>query len=141
MPTGWRPEDVAKKYPLDHIKDPKELVKYETHHSLLFISWSWFQFGMALLMMLHMFSVIHEYPGSFGYLYVGLIFTHIFSFTTLLDGRKHGVFAEALKVAVAGYVLYSQDFSWYGLGGQRVAFTIIFIRITAIFIRIIAIRC
>ena len=71
-------------------------------------------------MMLHMFSVIHEYPGSFGYLYVGLVFAHIFSFTTLLDGRKYGVVAEILKVVIAGYVLYSQDFSWYGFGGQFV---------------------
>ena len=120
MPTGWRPQDVADRYPLEHIQDPNELIKYETDNSLSFISWSWFQFGMALLMMLHMFSVIHEYPGSLGYLYVGLIFTHIFSFTTLLDGRKHGVVAEMLKVAIAGYVFYSQDFSWYGLSGQYV---------------------
>ncbi len=78
-------------------------------------------------MMLHMFSVIHEYPGSFGYLYVGLIFTHIFSFSTLLDGRKHGIFAEILKVVIAGYVLYYQDFSWYGLGGQLVNVICIYI--------------
>ena len=73
-----------------------------------------------------MFSVIHEYPGSFGYLYVGLIFTHIFSFTTLLDGKKHGVVAEMLKVAIAGYVLYSQDFSWYGLSGHYISLIYIY---------------
>ena len=74
MPTGWRPQDVADKYPLEHIQDPNELIKYETDNSLSFISWSWFQFGVALLMMLHMFSVIHSYPGSMGYLYVAIIF-------------------------------------------------------------------
>jgi hypothetical protein len=120
MPTGWRPEDVATKYPLEHIKDPKELVKYETHNPFILIFWSWFQFGVALLMMLHMFSVIHNYPGGLGYLYVALIFAHIFSFTSLLDGEKYGIFVEILKVAAAGYVLYSQDFSWYGISGQLV---------------------
>ena len=120
MPTGWRPEDVAARYPLEHIKDPQQLVKYDTNNSFLFICWSWFQFGVALLFMLHMFSVIHNYPGNPGYLYVALLFLHIFSFTTLLDGKWHGAIAEVLKVAAAGYILYSQDFSWYGLSGEFV---------------------
>ena len=117
MPTGWRPKDVAERYPLEHIEDPKQQVKYDTDNSFLFICWSWFQFSVALISMLHMFSVIHNYPGAFGYLYVSVIFLHIFSFTTLLDGKRHGVFAEMLKIVVAGYILYSQDFGWYGLDG------------------------
>ena len=126
MPTGWRPQDVADRYPLEHIQDPNELIKYETDNSLSFISWSWFQFGIALLMMLHMFSVIHEYPGTLGYFYVGLIFVHIFAFTTLLDGKKHGAIAEMLKVVIAGYVFYSQDFSWYGLSGHYISLIYIY---------------
>ena len=126
MPTGWRPDDVAARYPIKHIEDPRHQVKYDTNHSNLFIIWSWFQFGVALLMMLHMFTVVHNYPGTLGYMYVGLIFTHIFSFTTLLDGRKYGIVAEMLKVAIAGYVLYSQDFSWYSLSGQYVSLIYIY---------------
>ena len=115
MPTGWRPDDVSARYPIKHIDDPRHQVKYDTDHSNIFIIWSWFQFGVALIMMLHMFTVVHNYSGALGYMYVGLIFAHIFSFTTLLDGRKYGVFAELVKVALATYILLSQSFNWYGL--------------------------
>jgi hypothetical protein len=115
MPTGWRPDDVTARYPIKHIEDPRHQVKYDTNHSNVFIIWSWFQFGVALLMMLHMFTVVHNYPGTLGYMYVGLIFLHIFAFTSILDGRKYGVFAELVKVAVAIYILFSQNFIWYGL--------------------------
>ena len=115
MPTGWRPDDVSARYPIKHIDDPRHQVKYDTDHSNIFIIWSWFQFGVALIMMLHMFTVIHNYSGALGYMYVVLIFAHIFSFTTLLDGRKYGVFAELVKVALATYILLSQSFNWYGL--------------------------
>ena len=115
MPTGWRPDDVTIRYPIEHIEDPRHQVKYDTDPSNIFIAWSWFQFGVALIMMLHMFTVVHNYPGTLSYMYVGLIFTHIFSFTTLLDGRKYGVFAELVKVALATYILFGQSFNWYGL--------------------------
>ena len=35
MPTGWRPEDVKEKYPLQSITDPKKQKKYNTKNRVL----------------------------------------------------------------------------------------------------------
>ena len=54
MPTGWRPEDVKLKMPLNEILDPNNQVKYRTDNSILMIAWSWFQHIIAGLMMFHL---------------------------------------------------------------------------------------
>ena len=53
MPTGWRPADVAEKYPVVSA-DPKNFVKYDTEASFPLKIWSWFQFAMLLMMTFHL---------------------------------------------------------------------------------------
>jgi sterol desaturase/sphingolipid hydroxylase (fatty acid hydroxylase superfamily) len=50
MPTGWRPVDVAEKYPVFKIEDPYHFEKYETKAGLLFTIWVWIQLGLLLLL-------------------------------------------------------------------------------------------
>ena len=38
MPTGWRPNDVAKRFPIEQIEDPYARVKYQTNNSPLLLS-------------------------------------------------------------------------------------------------------
>ena len=33
MPTGWRPDNVNIKFPLDYIENPKDQIKYKTKKS------------------------------------------------------------------------------------------------------------
>jgi len=44
MPTGWRPADVAAKYPVSSTK-PKTFVKYNTPASMGLKVWTWIQFS------------------------------------------------------------------------------------------------
>ena len=125
MPTGWRPKDMIEKFPIDYINNPDEQVKFDTNHSNLFLAWSWFQFSIALGLMLHMFSVIHNYQGELGYLYVAIIFVHIFSFTSLLDGKWYSIFAEFIKAVIVIFVLNIQDYTWYDLN-QNISYLIYF---------------
>ncbi len=115
MPTGWRPDDVKLIYPIENLKNPKDQIKYDTKHSMIFISWSWIQFGISLLMMLHMFSIIHLNQNYFGSIYVIIIFIHIFSFTSLLDNQKYSIFIESFKILCILSIFYYNGFSWYGL--------------------------
>jgi alkylglycerol monooxygenase len=49
MPTGWRPADVAEKYPVYKIEDVYAFEKYETKAgSPAFISWIWIQITLLL---------------------------------------------------------------------------------------------
>ncbi|MHA7056658.1 sterol desaturase family protein [Aquimarina sp. M1] len=43
MPTGWRPNDVTAKYPIEIIEDPYSRVKYSGNDSYLLKVWSWIQ--------------------------------------------------------------------------------------------------
>ena len=125
MPTGWRPNDMIEKFPIDYINNPDEQIKFDTNHSNLFLAWSWFQFSIALGLMLHMFSVIHNFQGELGYLYVAIIFVHIFSFTSLLDGKWYSIFAEFIKAVIVIFVLNIQDYRWYDLN-QNISYLIYF---------------
>ena len=43
MPTGWRPADVAEKYPVYKIEDVYHFEKYNPESSTLLYAWSWIQ--------------------------------------------------------------------------------------------------
>ena len=117
MPTGWRPEDVNKKYPLEYIENPLKQIKYDTDVSLSLSVWSWVQYVLTVIMMLHMFTVIGNVEPKLGYMYAFFLSTHIFSLTSLLDGKWYSIISESIKIGVAGFLIYSQQYSWYGIEG------------------------
>ena len=139
MPTGWRPNDMIEQFPIDYINNPDEQIKFDTNHSNLFLAWSWFQFSIALGLMLHMFSVIHNFQGELGYLYVAIIFVHIFSFTSLLDGKWYSIFAEFIKAVIVIFVLNIQDYTWYDLN-QNISYLIYFYLLLSISLTIKRLR-
>ncbi len=57
-------------------------------------------------------------------MYAIFIFIHIFSFTAMLDNKYYSIVADILKVCLGVYIIYLQNFSWYGLGE---IFSILFI--------------
>jgi len=116
MPTGWRPSDVQEKYPLRKIDDPYSQIKYKTNNSFGQLTWTWIQFGIANLLMLHLFLVLDHDITFMIYMYAIFIFIHIFSFTAMLDNKYYSIVADILKVCLGVYIIYFQNFSWYGLG-------------------------
>jgi sterol desaturase/sphingolipid hydroxylase (fatty acid hydroxylase superfamily) len=117
MPTGWRPEDVSKKYPLEQIEDPLKQVKYDTETSMPLSVWSWIQYLLTVTMMLHMFTVVGDVTPKMGYMYALFLFIQIFSLTALLDGKSYSMIAELVKIVFAAFLLYNQQYSWYGISG------------------------
>ena len=117
MPTGWRPEDVNSKHPLEQIKVPSAQIKYDTKTSISLSAWSWIQYVLTVVMMLHMFTVVEDIAPVMGYMYALFLFIHIFSVTSLLDGKKYSMVAELSKLGLAAFLLYNQQYSWYGISG------------------------
>jgi len=115
MPTGWRPEDVKEKFPIEVINDPHKQIKYETKNSPLLISWGWIQLTVTNILMFHFFIITSDYSTVFNALYASVIILNIFSFTSLLDHRRYAFIVESVKLTIIFSIFYYQNFNWYGL--------------------------
>jgi len=132
MPTGWRPLDVYEKHPLQKIEDPYSQVKYKTNNSFAMISWAWIQFGIGNLLMLHFLLISGIETTTASYIYAILIFTHIFSFTAMLDNKQYAIIADILKMILGICIIYYQNFNWYGLGEIAAIILIVYFFISLI---------
>ncbi len=116
MPTGWRPQDVAEKYPLYKIDDVYDFEKYDTKHSRSFMIWLWVQLVALLLLVSYLFGNIASIgsPAFFGY--GAFVFVFVYAFTEMMDGHR---FAFAWIIATAalgiGIIFYQGD--WFGMSG------------------------
>ena len=126
MPTGWRPEDVEKQYPVNTVADPYEQEKYKTNDSFSFIIWSFFQLNISVILMFHFFTIIHLQSMTLNYIYGGLIILHIFSFTSALDKKKYSIGIELSKIFIILGLIYQQGFLWFGLEGTYVYLLIVY---------------
>ena len=120
MPTGWRPADVAEKYPVYKIEDVYHFDKYETRASLALKVWSWIQIVMILLFTSYFFAniaVINNLDSSYIYIYGGFIFLSVYAFTDLMDRSQYAFLWEALRSSMGIYLIYQQG-DWFGASLQ-----------------------
>ena len=132
MPTGWRPEDVAIKYPIYTIEDPSRQEKYDTNISTPFIIWSFIQLNIAVTLMFHFFTVIPQQTMAMNYCYAALLMVHIFSFTSAMDRKRYSIGVEFLKMLMGFSLLYRQNFFWFGLDGVYIYSLMIYLIISVI---------
>lgn len=117
MPTGWRPADVAAKYPVYKIEDVYNFEKYDTKASRGLHIWSWVQFILMLLFISYLFgniALIKQIDPNYIYLYGGFVFLTVYAFTELMDRNQYAIFWEVAKCALGIYFLYSQGGDWFG---------------------------
>ena len=105
MPTGWRPLDVAEKFPVRTIENPSSLKKYKTENSKFLLGWSYFQLFMTSTLMFLIFFNMPILSKSMILLLGGLLAVHVMAYTLLLDGKKMAIALEGLKF-VFGMVLF-----------------------------------
>jgi sterol desaturase/sphingolipid hydroxylase (fatty acid hydroxylase superfamily) len=105
MPTGWRPLDVAEKFPVRTIENPSSLKKYKTENSKFLLGWSYFQLFMTSTLMFLIFFNMPILSKSMILLLGGLLTVHVMAYTLLLDGKKMAIALEGLKF-VFGMVLF-----------------------------------
>ncbi len=113
MPTGWRPEDVEKKFPVYKIEDAYNFEKYDPQASKGLIIWSWVQLSLLLLFISYLFGNIGLIGKPAIFIYGGFIFLMVYAFTELMDGNKYAIVWELAKnVMGAGIIFYYGD--WFG---------------------------
>ena len=119
MPTGWRPEDVANKYPVHKINDVYHFEKYDPKSSTALAVWSWFQLILILLFISYLFgniSAINNLNSSYIYIYGGFVFLSVYAFTELMDRNPYAIVWETLKNAFGIALIYWQG-DWFGSNG------------------------
>lgn len=116
MPTGWRPEDVAAKYPVYKIKDVYHFEKYNPTASAGLQVWSWVQILSTLLYISYLFgniAYINDLNPTYIYWYGLFVFVGVYAYTDLMDRNKSAIFIEALRALLAfAFILTQSD--WFG---------------------------
>jgi sterol desaturase/sphingolipid hydroxylase (fatty acid hydroxylase superfamily) len=114
MPTGWRPADVAERYPVSGVDDVYTYEKYDTRLSYPLLIWSWIQLSITFVLMLYLFNRIGDLSFTAILLYGLYLFAAVFSFTTLMDKSSWALVPEVIK-SVLGLVLLWWQNDWFGL--------------------------
>lgn len=115
MPLGWRPTDVAQKYPVYKIQDVYNFEKYSPPISKGLLAWSWVQMILVLLFVSYLFGNIAAIGAPAMYYYGAFIFLTIYAYTELLDKNRMTFVWETIKNAYGLFLLYSFP-HWFGLG-------------------------
>ena len=116
MPLGWRPADVAEKYPVYKIEDVYDFEKYDTSASKGMQTYLWAQLICMLLLVSYLFAnvaMIKELGIANLFLYGGFIFLQVYALTEFMDRAKYAWILEAIK-NIACISLIIQGGQWFG---------------------------
>lgn len=115
MPTGWRPLDVAAKYPVPKIDDIYHFEKYAPPYSRALLVWSWIQLSILLLFISYLFgniaSINQQHP-LYIYLYGLFIFLFVYALTELMDRNPLAFIWELVKNLLGLTIVYAQQ-DWF----------------------------
>lgn len=123
MPTGWRPADVAEKYPVYKIDDVYNFEKYAPAFSRELLAWSWVQLIMLLLTVSYLFGNIASIGSPGIFIYGLFIFLNVYSFTELMDRKRFALLWEVLKNILGCFIIYKMG-GWFSSSAYMARFNI-----------------
>jgi len=114
MPTGWRPSDVAEKYPWIFTEDPKTQIKYETSLSRPEKVWAWTQLVIHFGLVFHLLIAFAQFEYTQVISYGIFLMVSILGYTVFMDKSRWAPHAEALKFGLGIALLWGYP-TWFGL--------------------------
>ncbi|SNZ01940.1 sterol desaturase family protein [Flagellimonas pacifica] len=114
MPTGWRPGDVAKEYPISKIEDVYNFSKYKPEASTTLKGYTIFQLLFNTALLLFMFYNYSEIGFDNLLIFGGFVFLGIYGYTTLMDRKPYAALIETFR-SIAGLALILVTGDWFGL--------------------------
>ena len=108
MPTGWRPKDVVKTIPRSKVENVFNQEKYKFEYTLIhkiFVGFHFLALNIVLFIFLSSFADL-SFSDKTGYFL--LIFSTIFSFSSVMDGYKWSINFEFIRIFLGILVLYFQ---------------------------------
>ena len=109
MPTGWRPKDVVKKIPRSKVDNVFNQEKYRLEYSLIhkiFVGFHFLTLNIVLYIFLSSFANL-SFADKTGYFL--LIFSSIFSFSSVMDGYKWSINFEFIRILFGMLIVYFQQ--------------------------------
>jgi sterol desaturase/sphingolipid hydroxylase (fatty acid hydroxylase superfamily) len=114
MPLGWRPADVAQKYPVAKIQDVYHFDKYNPLLTKGMLVWSFGQLIALLLLLSYLFGNLAAIGSPGIFYYGGFVFLTVFAYTELMDRNPNAWAWELLKVTYASFFIITTG-DWFGL--------------------------
>tara|TARA_B100000945_G_scaffold138640_1_gene110877 strand:- start:395 stop:1204 length:810 start_codon:yes stop_codon:yes gene_type:complete len=106
MPTGWRPKDVEKKFPVATIDSSNNYEKYYPNISNNLQIWSWVQYVIVSFFMMYFINHLHLISFMEGVFYSLFLFVFIYSLTSLMDLDSYALFFEAIKSTLGYFIIF-----------------------------------
>ncbi|MBS1565870.1 MAG: sterol desaturase family protein, partial [Bacteroidetes bacterium] len=113
MPTGWRPADVAERFPVYKIADVYRFDKYDTPSPLWLAAWCWFQLCALLVFIAWLFGHIAVIGSPGIFVYGGFVFLSVYSLTELMDGNRYSLAWECARNILGTWCIYHYS-GWFG---------------------------
>lgn len=112
MPTGWRPDDMQKKYPLHYIEVPALQEKYQPEVSIYVKIFALISLIGTLLFTLYYFNHLSKLSTLEIAIGTAIIFLTVFSYTSLLDNSIWALIAEFVRLVIV-LLLFSISANWF----------------------------
>ncbi len=114
MPTGWRPADVAEKYPVYKIENVYDFEKYNPASSSFLYAWNWIQTSVLLLLISYLFGNIAAIGSPDMFIYGGFVFLSVYAGTELMDRNAYALVWEIIKNILGICIIYYYG-DWFGM--------------------------
>ena len=108
MPTGWRPKDVVDKIPRNKVINVLNQEKYKFKYSLIHKVFAGFHFLVLNIVLYFFLSSFANLSSADKVGYFLLIFSTIFSFSSVMDGYKWSINFEFIRILIGLIVIYFQ---------------------------------
>ena len=117
MPTGWRPDDVKKQYPVETIKNVYSFKKYATPSTPSFSYYAVFQLLGTTFLLLFLLYNFGNLTTQNLWIYGFYIFLSVFGYTSFMDGTLMGIVTEIVRSLTGiGIILFTGD--WFGINAS-----------------------
>jgi alkylglycerol monooxygenase len=113
MPTGWRPEDVKERIPVESIGDPYSYQKYGQKSSRPFQLWAWAQLLFNYVLLIYLFAFIQDIGFEKGVIYGLFVVASVYAYTELMDKNPNAVYMEMIKSLIGLGLIFGMG-SWFG---------------------------
>jgi alkylglycerol monooxygenase len=113
MPLGWRPSDVAQKFPLFKIENVLQYEKYNLGNSSNIMRWTMMQMTVTLIFISYLFGNIASIGAPDMFVYGAFTFLSVYAYTELLDQNPNAFIWEGIKNGMGIFLLIS-DGDWFG---------------------------
>ena len=111
MPTGWRPEDLKKNLPRAKVENVYSQEKYKPEYKLIHKIFAGFHFVVQNIILFVFLTSFSDISIADKTAYLVLIFSTIFSSTSIMDGFKWSTSFEFLRIIIGiTTIIYSQQF-------------------------------